>query len=174
MALSGGVDLVNGIGSGVQCRVEAEGDLGGQQVLVDGLGHSNDGQSGLEELIGDGQRTVSPNHDQPVQLHCPDLVDDFLGVVLRFYFALFVSDRIAKGIPLTGRSQNSASSGKDAPHRVQCQGHHLIGLKETFEAVLASPDFPAMPENSRFDYRPDNGVQSWAIAATVENTDFLL
>ena len=45
MTFSGGVDFVDRFSSGMQGRVEAEGHFGGQQVLVDGLGHPDHRQS---------------------------------------------------------------------------------------------------------------------------------
>ena len=45
MRLRGGVNLVEGVGDGVQSGIESESDVGGREIVVDGLGHSHNLQS---------------------------------------------------------------------------------------------------------------------------------
>ncbi len=45
MRFGGGVDAVDGVGCDVDGGVKAEGDLGGGEVIVDGLGNADDGQT---------------------------------------------------------------------------------------------------------------------------------
>ena len=70
MALRRGVQPVDGVGGDLHRGVEPERHLGGRQVVVDGLGHTDDGQvEVVEELEGDGQRTVAADHDERVDPH---------------------------------------------------------------------------------------------------------
>ena len=92
--------------------------------------------------MSDGERSVTPDHDHPVQLHRPGGVQELLGIVLGFCLSFFIFHRIAERVPFVGRTQNGTAQGKDASNRVQGQGDHFVGFQETAETVLASPDFP--------------------------------
>ena len=124
--------------------------------------------------MSDGEGSVTPDHDHPIQFHSPGRVEDLLGIVLEFCLPVLIFNRIAERVPFVGGTQNGTAQGKNASNRVQGQGHHFVGFQETVETVLASPDSPIVAKDRRFDDRPDNGVQSGAIASTVEHTDSLL
>ncbi len=46
----GGVDLVHRVGGGVDRGIEAEGDFGGGEIVVDGLGHADDLHALIEKV----------------------------------------------------------------------------------------------------------------------------
>ena len=50
-------------------------------VVVDGLGHADERNARLAELVGDGERAVAADDDQRVEPHLVEHLDDALGVV---------------------------------------------------------------------------------------------
>ena len=59
-----GVQPVEGVGGAGHGAVEAERERRGRQVVVDRLGHADDRNAELVELLGDGQRAVAADADQ--------------------------------------------------------------------------------------------------------------
>src|SRR5581483_2910565 len=75
MRLSGGEELVNGLNTGVQRGIEAEGDIGGGEVVVNGLGNAYDVQPLLEEVEGNRLGAVAAHHDDSVNAERASIAD---------------------------------------------------------------------------------------------------
>ena len=68
VAFGGGAEPVDGLDDDVDGRVEAEGEVGDDQVVVDGLGDADDGQlEVVVEAVGDAQGVVAADGDQGVE-----------------------------------------------------------------------------------------------------------
>ena len=67
VALGGGVQAVDRLRGDVERRVEPEGDIGGAEIVVDGLGHADHVQALGEQPAGRPQRVLAADRDQPVE-----------------------------------------------------------------------------------------------------------
>ena len=66
VGLAGRAQAVDGLGGGLHGGVEAEGELGDGEVVVDGLGHTDDGHALAGEFAGDSQRVVAADSDEGI------------------------------------------------------------------------------------------------------------
>jgi hypothetical protein len=66
MRLGGGVNLVDRVGCRGDGGIEAEGDVGGRQIVVDGLGHGHDLHALVKEFERDLLRAVATHGDDGV------------------------------------------------------------------------------------------------------------
>ncbi len=64
--LGGGVEPVDGVDGDLHGGVEAEGELGAREVVVDGLGHADDRHAELVQLVGHPQRVLAADGDEGV------------------------------------------------------------------------------------------------------------
>jgi hypothetical protein len=65
VAGGGGVEPVERVGGARDRGIEAEREGGGTQVVVDRLRHAHHRQAVLEQLLGDGERPVAADADEP-------------------------------------------------------------------------------------------------------------
>ena len=66
VGLAGRAQAVDGLGGGLHGSVEAKGELGDGEVVVDGLGDADDGGALGGEPAGNGQRVVAADGDEGV------------------------------------------------------------------------------------------------------------
>src|SRR5208282_2889393 len=59
VAFWGGVKAVDGFGGDDECGIEAEGDFGGVQIIVDGLGDTHNVHALAEKIARDMLRAVA-------------------------------------------------------------------------------------------------------------------
>ena len=75
VALGGRAKSIDGFGDHVDGGVEAEGEIGEGQIIVDGFGNADNGQlKVVVEADGDSQGVVAANHDQRIQSESPEVL----------------------------------------------------------------------------------------------------
>ncbi len=67
------VQPIDGVGGEADGGVEPERVGRADDVVVDRLGHADQRDAHLGELVGDGQRAVAADDDQPVEAHCGNI-----------------------------------------------------------------------------------------------------
>lgn len=158
MRFGGGLEAVYGFGGDAHRGVEAEGAVGGGDVVVDGLGDADDGHTGVRQHPRGGEGAFAADRDEGV--HAVTAAQ--LGAVL---------GGLAQPVALQpGRAENGAATGEDAADRVEIEGAE-VAVEESLEPVLEADDFIAVTHHGTVDDRPDHCVQAWAIAACGENSD---
>ena len=75
VALGGGVQAVDGVRGHGHRGVEAERVVRGSQVVVDGLRHGHHGDAHVAEALGDLERAVAADGDDPVDAEVVDVLD---------------------------------------------------------------------------------------------------
>ena len=161
VAACSGVDAVDNVGGDVHSGVEAEGDVGAVDVVVDGLGQTDDVQPLLREEVGGLVGAVAAEAEQAVQLgvlvglfHGGDLVD----------LVLFHHAHELEGGALG--AEDGAAQRQDAAEIVL--GHLLVIAGD--EAVVAVEDAHdldvlAEPCIQGLCHAADGGVQAGTVAA---------
>ena len=82
VAFSRGVQSIDCIGRDLHRGVEAERDVGSDDVVVDGLRHSDDRQTSLcMQPRPNGQRSVATDHDQRTEIEVGELLARALDAV---------------------------------------------------------------------------------------------
>ena len=117
MALRRRVQPVDRLHGDVHGRVEAEGVVGGAQVVVDGLRHPDDGNPLLAEHGGDAEGVLAADDDQRVDAEAGQVVLDPLDAVAAAARAL---QRVGPG-----RAEDRAAERQDAADRLDVQGHRV-------------------------------------------------
>src|SRR5581483_7235820 len=159
MRLSGGEELVNGLNTGVQRGIEAEGDIGGGEVVVNGLGNAYDVQPPLEEVEGNRLGAVAAHHDDSVNAERASIADKVHAAVNHNLLSvdhLLVHERIAA----IGGAQDGAAAREDAANAFESQRATALGPDEAVEAVFDSEHSPAILENGAASRCADDGVQA--------------
>ena len=64
--LTGGADAVHSLGCDGDCGIETEGVVGRAQVVINGLGHADDGQAGVGQALGAGEGAFTADGDDGV------------------------------------------------------------------------------------------------------------
>ncbi len=158
MGLGGGLQPVYGLGGDAHGGVEAEGAVGGRDVVVDGLGDADDGHTRVRQHPGGREGALAADRDQCV--HAVTAAQ--LGAVLR---------RFAQPVALQpGGAEDGAAAGEDAADRVEVEGAE-VAVEEALEPVLEPDDFIAVTHHGTVHDRADHCVQAWAVAACGENSD---
>ena len=167
VAAGGGVDAVDDLSGDVHGGVEAEGDVGAVDVVVDGLGQADDVQTLLGEEVGRLVGAVAAEAEQTVELgvlvglfHGRDLVD----------LVLFHHAHQLEGGALG--SEDGAAQRQDAAEIVLA--HLLVFAGD--EAVVAVQDAHdldvlAEPSIQGFGHAADGGVQAGTVAAGGQDTN---
>ena len=125
MALGRAVQPVDGIGGASDGRIEAERHHRGRQVVVDRLGHADDGDSVLEQLLSDRERAVAADRDETDQAEflaaAFGLVQQFGGQLPRFAVADFGGE-----FALVGGAQNRAAADEQPIEQLPFQHLGLL------------------------------------------------
>jgi hypothetical protein len=91
-----GVDLVDGIGHGVQRGVESERDFRGRQIIVDRLGHAHDLRALLKKLVADFLRPIAANRNDGIDAQLLRIGDDLVGDVAHDLVSVFFRPVVEK------------------------------------------------------------------------------
>ena len=157
VGLRGGVQTVNGVGRDVDGRVESETIVRCVQVVVDGLGNTDDGDALLEQAVGNAHRIVAPDGNQRVERVA-------LEVSPQPFHAVRVLERVG------------ARGAQDGPAAVQDSGDALQIKRFEFVFEQAAPSFQdskAFPAQQvgLADYGADDRIQAGTVASTRQDTD---
>ncbi len=81
MGLGGRVQAIDRIGRKRHGRVETEAVRRADDVVVDGLGHADDGNAATAELVSDGERAVAADDDERAETHLVEHLDASIRVI---------------------------------------------------------------------------------------------
>ena len=159
VGFAGGAEAVDGLGGDLDGGVEAEGVVRGVEVVVHGLGNADDLQAGVGQPLGGGQRSFAADGDDGVDAEPVHVALDDLG-------AAAVFERVGPR-----RSEDGAALLGDAADHGAGNVNH-IALDDAAPAVEESYEFVAVDGDPLEDGAADDGVQSGAVAAAGENSNF--
>ena len=163
VALRRGAEAVQRIGGARNGGIEAERQGGGLKIVVNGLGHADDGDAMFEELLGAAQRAVAAHDHQGAQAELLEiglgLVEDFARDAVAFAVA-----GLGGKPALVGRAQHRAADEEQRIHFLVVERPVAQRFEQTLEAVQKADGIPA-PFAGTLDDRPDDCVQAGTIAA---------
>ena len=166
-----GVQAIEGVGRTEHGTEEAEREGRARQVVVDRLGHADDRNAVLVELLRDGQRAVAADADQTLEAELLDgrlHAGDQLGIELQ---PIVDADR--GGEPaLVRRAEDRAALAENAGRVLVRQRDVADGIDEPFVALQEADDLVAVRVGA-FDDAANDRVEAGAIAAGRENADSL-
>ena len=152
VALGGGPEAVDGLGDDVDRGVEAEGEVGDHQVVVDGLGDADHRHLVfLVEPVGDAQGVVAADGHEGVEAEGLEVLADGGDVgrgVLEGVGPRRAEDRAAPGDDPVGLGD------------VEVAAHPLDQAPPAFEDA----DAGAALVGDALDDRPDHRVEAGAVA----------
>ena len=157
MAAGGGVQFVDRFHGGRDRRVEAEGEIGPRQVVVDRLRYADHGKPHGVQFRRRPEGVLAADGDQCVQPEDPEILQRPLrppGVLERI----------------------GARGSDDRPADVEDPGDHLAvqvhrrGVEEPLPSV-SQPDHAGTERVGFPDHRPDHRVQARTIASAGQDPD---
>jgi hypothetical protein len=159
MRLAGGPQPVDGLRGDLHRSVKTEGVVGGIEVVVDGLGDTHDFQAGIRQALGGGEGSLAADGDDGVD-------PQPFHVGLDDVRAAAVLERVGPG-----RAQDGAALFRDTadhgPGEVDDVTFH-----HTAPAVAESDELVAVDGNALEDGATDDRVQSGAVSAAGEDSNF--
>jgi hypothetical protein len=167
MGFSGGMKSVNGIGCCLDRGPETKAEVGGGQVIVDGLGdtdHRN--PMGRHQSMSDSLRPVSTDHDQAPESQFTDLSSQLQRSIAGLRGAL---DPL-EGISPVGGSENGSSAMKKSLAAPRSElVDPLWGVQEAIECILAADHIPSLEPDAILDDCANDRVEAGRISASGEN-----
>ncbi len=158
VGLGGGVQPVDGLGRDVDRGVEAEGEVGAGEVVVDRLGDADDVHAEVGELGGDAEGVLAADRDQRVDAQAGEVRLDLLDAAVDL-------ERVG-----TGRAEDGTAARQDAADL----GHpERLGqpLQRATPAVPEAQKLVTVGVHTLADHRADHRVQAGAVAAAGQHTD---
>jgi hypothetical protein len=165
------VQAVEGVGGRVGRGEKAEGDVGADQVVVDGLGDADAAHAVLGEGGRDRHRPVSPDDDEGLELVGRDRAQALIELVHVGRPALVVLARVhLERVVAIARAQDRAPL---AEHARDVEARELADaiLGQAQEAVLDAEDADAVLIEGGLGHGPDDGVEAGAVTAAREHAD---
>ncbi len=149
---------VDGLGGDVDRCVEAEGEVGATQVVVDRLGHSDDVDAQVGEPGRDPQGVLAADGDEGVDTVGLEVGGDLLDATIDL-----------EGVGAR-RAQDGAATGQDAAHLGDAQlARHV--LQWPAPSVAEADEVEAVVGDSLADDGPDDRIEPRAVTATGQHSD---
>jgi hypothetical protein len=165
-----GLQAVDRLGDDRHRRIEAEGGVGGAEIVVDGLGHADHADPERREALRDMHRAVATDHHEPVQSGLAHALERALRHVGDRDRPVVTARRKVPRVALVGRAEHRAALG-DQPGDVAIAQLAQPALVQSLEAVLDPDDRRAESADSGTRDRADHRVQAWAVPAAGEQAD---
>ena len=168
MTVSRGHQLVEGLRSDLNCRLEAEGEVGGRQVIVDRLGHAHHVDADIHQLLGDPLGAVTANVDDCLEAHLLQPLFHQLGTVLGFPGTVRLPHGKAERASLVGSLDDGTAPDMQTRHALFCQPHqfHLVS-KNTVERLYATIYLPLFwLQHSSLDNAANHSIQTRTITTS--------
>ncbi len=156
--LGRGVQPVDRLGGDGHRGVEAEGVVGGVQVVVDGLRHADHLHALAVQRGGHAERVLAADGDQGVHPEVRQVLLDPRHAALDLH-------RVG-----AGGAEDRAAAGQDAAHGLDLERPGQA-LERTAPAVAEADELVAVLLDAFADHRPDDGVQAGAVAPAGEHSD---
>ena len=157
VGLAGRAQAVDGLGGGLHGGVEAEGELGDGEVVVDGLGHTDDGHALAGEFAGDSQRVVAANGDEGINALAFERCADRFGTAL-----------VGVGVR-AGGAEDGAPEGEDVVAALGAEGHDIV-FHDARPAVTEADDLVAVLALTLGGDGANDRVQPGAVASTGQDS----
>ena len=155
VALAGGLQALDRVGHGRDRGIEAEAALAACDVVVDRLGHADDGQAALGDAMRDRHRAVAADRHQRVEPERARVGQRLRGARL-----------VAQRVGLVAGAQHGATLHQDAADAVPVERPGLRRLAhQAREAVADADHLGAALAQQRLGDRADHRVESGAVAA---------
>lgn len=171
MRRCGGMDTVEGFGGNMDSRLEAEGDVGAIQIVVDCFGDADAVEAFIGDRLGDRHGAVAADDDECFDFSDFEMGDADIGEVFIDDVAVFVlAHRVSLGVGSVVGPEDGAAHGEDVGDIIDREQPDSV-FDESEEPVFDAVDFDAAVDGV-FDDRADDGVEPGAIAAAGEYGDF--
>ena len=170
VGLGRGVNLVDGVGSGVQRGIKAESNFGGGKIIVDGLGHAHDLHALLEELLRNGLGPVAADADHGVHSQLAGVGNHLVGNIPNYLDTVldtFVVERIAA----VGGAQDSAPAGQNAAHVFEREFAGPFRPNQPVEAIGNADDLPLVLEDGGLHRGADDRIKAGGVATSGTDAD---
>ena len=149
--------------------VETEAARRPDDIVVDRLGHADERNALLVELVGDGECAVAADADQRIELHLLEHLQHTIAVVVG---AGWRDNRLDERIAVIDGAENGAAETKDAGDVARCERSRFLRVNQPVEAVFESDHFDAGVAR-RLDDGANDCVQARSITASGKDTDLL-
>ena len=171
VARGGRLQAVQRLGRHRACGVEADGQLGKADIVVDRLGHADDLQfAQLGQLAQNAEAAVAADDDDRIETEFAAAADDLGRAILDGAVHHGVGERIA----LVGRAEDRAAL---AHHRTveHLRRQHFVLKRSRQQSCRTFPQADHCPTEyvGAVNRRADNGIEAGAVAAACENADAL-
>jgi hypothetical protein len=154
------VRILSRVGGGGYGGIEAEGDVGGAQIVIDGLGNRNDLHALVKEFGRNLLRAVvATDGDDRVNSRFLRVGDDLVGNVADDFLAV-LHRLVLKGITAVGGAEDGAAAGQDTAHALARQFKRALGPDQAVKAIGDANDLPVVFENGRLDDGANDHVES--------------
>ncbi len=171
----GGVQPVDALRGKGNRGVEAEGDHGALEVVVDRLGHSDHAQALLGQGVRDTQRAVPSHRHQGVDALALQGADDLVAPVPLHHRPVRPLLRVLERIAQVRGAEDGAAEVRDAGHVLGPQTDEVPLALRVEEAAVALADPHHLPAVAvrRHHHRPDDGVQPRGVPSPGADRDAL-
>src|SRR6476469_1135331 len=156
--LGGGAQPVDGLGRDVHRGVEAEGVVGGAEVVVDGLRHTDHADAVVGQPLRDAEGVLAADRDQGVDLELGEDLPDPLDAAV---------DLVRVG---PRRAEDRAAAGQDVLDLVE-PDRLDEALDRALPAVAETDGVPPVGLDALADHGANDRVESWAVTATCEQSN---
>ena len=174
MAGGSGHQLVQGVGSGIHRGLEAKSKVGVREVVVDGLGHSDDRAAKFKEALGNPLRTVSADVDDGIDVLIPQPLHEIRAAVHRFPTAIRFLHRPVEGAAFVCGAQDCAALHVDSGYGLGGEFHQPHGVQQdAVKGVDTAQYFPLGLALGTFYYRPQYRIQPRTVASSCGNQQSL-
>lgn len=170
MGFRRGMQAINSLGGNDQGGVEAEGDFGSVQIVINGFGDADNIHAAAEKIAGDVLGAVSAYDDEGVNAKAPGIVYTKRRVVVNLLHAI-LQRFVSEGIAAIGGAKNGAATGKNATDGILS---HFLGAFRPDQAVKAVADTDnahAVLGDGGANHGANHRVQARGVAAAVHNAD---
>jgi len=165
-----GVNLVDGIGDGVQRGIESECDLGGGEIVIDGLGHADNLHSLLKKFVPNLLRAVAADGDDGVNAQLGGVGNDLGGNITRYFLAI-LNGSVVEGIAAVGGAENGAAARQNAAHFLEREFEGLFRPDEAIETIRDADDFPSVLDDGSFGSGANDRIEAGSVAASRTDAD---
>ena len=152
------MQAVDRVGGDRHGSVEAEGVVGGIEVVVDRLGHADHRQAVIGELGGYAEGVFATDRDECVDSELGEIGLDALDAALDL-----------DGVGARG-AEDRPSPREDPADRRHIE-RHGDALERTLPSVAEADEFIAVLLGALADDRADDGIEAGAVAAAGEDSD---
>ena len=160
MRFAGGTNAVHSLGRNRNSGVKTESVVGGAQIVINGLGNTDDGQTRIRQTLGTGKSAFTADGDNGVN-----------PVAFHHNFDVFGSAvRPVERVGARG-ADNSAAAGRQTAYLLPRKVHE-VAFDYATPPVTKTDEFVAVLLDTVENCAADNGVETGAVASGGKQTDF--